>query len=71
MNIKFGEIENKIPNTSGLVTTTVVDTKIEEVWNKIPAEAKVLDIEGKYFTTFDYNKFVNNILDAKTRKRNS
>ena len=32
---KIGEIDNKIPHTSGLVTTTVLNTKIGKVENKI------------------------------------
>ena len=35
-NAKIGEVESKIPDTSGLVTTTVVNTKIGEVQSKIP-----------------------------------
>ena len=35
-NTKIEKIENKIPDTSGLVTTTVLNTKIGEVGNKIP-----------------------------------
>ena len=27
------------------------------------------DIESKYFTTSDYNKFMNNILDAKIKNK--
>ena len=35
MNTKVSEVENKIPNTSSLVTTTVLKTKIGKVDNKI------------------------------------
>ena len=28
-------------------------------------DAEIKDIKNKYFTTYDYNKFTNNILDAK------
>ena len=31
LNTKIGEVENKIPDTSSLVTTTVLNTKIEDV----------------------------------------
>ena len=37
---KIGEIDTKIPDTSGLVTTTVLNTKIGEVKNKIPNHDK-------------------------------
>ena len=40
MNTKVNEVENKIPNTSSLVTTTVLNTKISEVENKIPDHSK-------------------------------
>ena len=39
----------KIPGTSGLVTTTVLNTKISEVENEIPDH-------GKYITTQEFNK---------------
>ena len=32
----IGEVENKIPDVSGLVTTAVLNTNIGEVENKIP-----------------------------------
>ena len=34
-NTKISEAENKIPNTSNVVTKTVLNTKISEVENKI------------------------------------
>ena len=50
----------------GLVTKTVPNTEIEEVNNKIPHlsglvkltnyDTKIFLIEGKYFTSSDYNK---------------
>ena len=33
---KTGDVDKKIPDTSGLVTTTFLNTKISEVENKIP-----------------------------------
>ena len=33
---KIGGVDKKIPDTSGLVTTTILNTKISEVENKIP-----------------------------------
>ena len=32
-------------------------------------DAKISDIEKKYFTTSDYHKFTSNILDAKTKEK--
>ena len=67
----------KKSNIIGLATTAVINTKICGVENKIPDvndlvnkkddDAKISDIEGKYFTTSDYNKFTSNILDAKIK----
>ena len=34
-NAKIGKVEKNIPDVSSLVTTTVLDTKIREVENKI------------------------------------
>ena len=59
------------------MTATVLDTKTKEVDNIIPDlrslvkethyDAKVSEIEGKYFTTSDYNKLSSDILDAKIK----
>ena len=35
-NTEIGEVENKIPDTSCLVTSSVLNIKIGEVENKIP-----------------------------------
>ena len=60
-----------ISDASGLVTTTVLNTKISEIENKIPSlsglvkqtdyDAKIKEIGGKYFTTAAYNKFTSDI----------
>ena len=49
LNAKISEVENKIPNTSSLLTTTVSDTKISDAENKIPDHAK-------YITTPEFDK---------------
>ena len=62
----------KVPDTSGLVTTTVLNTKLSEVENKIPntaslvattvLNAKMGEVENKdpddakYITTLEFNK---------------
>ena len=48
-NTKISEAENKIPDTSSLVTTTVSNTKISEVENNIYDHAK-------YITTQEFTK---------------
>ena len=52
MNTKISKVEKKIPDTSTLVTTTVLNTKISEVKNKIFNHAK-------YITTQEFNKLTN------------
>ena len=54
LNTKISEFENKIPDVSGLV-------------EKPDNDAKITDIERKYFTTSDYNKFTSDILDAEIK----
>ena len=44
LNIKIGEVENKIPGTCSFV-------------KKTGYKAKTSDIENKYFATYNYNKF--------------
>ena len=40
LNTKISEVENKIPNTTSLVTTTVLNTKISDVEKKFPNHQK-------------------------------
>ena len=49
-------VENKIPNVNGLVRKTDDDVKIS-------------DIETKYLTTSDYNKYKCEILNAKIKEK--
>ena len=42
LKTKISEVENKIPDTSSLVTTTALNTKISEVENKILDHAKYI-----------------------------
>ena len=64
----------KIPDVSGLVTTTIFDTKNKGADNKIPDLSTLVKktdykakIEGKYFTTFVYKKVSSEILNAKMK----
>ena len=75
LNTKLSEVENKIPDVSGLVNAPVLSAKIREVENKIPDvsglvketdfDAKISDIEVKYLTASDYNKYMSDILSTK------
>ena len=57
----------KIPDVGGTLNTPVVDTKVKDVSNKIldpcilvnktDCDAKILEIEGKYFTASDCNNY--------------
>ena len=49
MNTKISKVENKIPDTSNLVTAALLNTKISEVENKIPGNSK-------YITTQEFSK---------------
>ena len=76
---KIEDVDKKLFDVSGLVTTTALDTKIKEIDNTIPDlsgllkktyyEVEILEREEKYFTAFDYNKFTSDILDAKIKQR--
>ena len=52
LNTKISEEQKKIPDVGGLV-------------NKTDSDAKISDIEKKYLSTYDYNKFTSDILDKK------
>ena len=56
LNAKISEVENKILSISSLVKRTDHDNKIK-------------DIEEKYFTTADCNKFASGTLGVRIRKR--
>ena len=66
-------------DVSDLVTTTVSNTKISEVKNKIPVvsnlvkkiefQAKPLEIEGKYLSNSGYNKFASDILVLNIKQK--
>ena len=74
-NAKINEEKGEIPSIAITAATTSVFTTVE---NKIPNvsdlvkkkkkknyDAEIKYIKDKYFTTFDYNNFMNNILDEK------
>ena len=81
-NTKTGEVENKIPVTSDLVTITILNINIGEVENKIPSvtttvlKPKIEEIENKvsdhakYINTLQFDKFAGSIFDAKSKQAN-
>ena len=64
LNTKISEVENKIPNTSSLVTATVLNTKINEFENKVPDQSK-------YITTQEFNKLTAENVAARLKQTNS
>ena len=78
---KVGNIKKKKkpPEVSSFVSTTVRNTKIGEVERKIPDvsviakkanyNAQISDIEAKYFTTCDCNKFTSEILETRITEK--
>ena len=63
LKTKIEKVENKIPNTSGLVITTVFSTKISEAENKIPNH-------NEYITTPEFNKLTAENFTAKLKQAN-
>ena len=63
LNKNISEVENKIPNTSSLVTTIVLNTKINQVANKN------LD-DAKYITTQECNKLTTENVAARLKQAN-
>ena len=76
---RIGDVDKKIPDVSGLVTTNFLNRKISKVENgisnvgvvvqKLDYDAKITDIKGKNFTTADYNRFPGDVLDTKIRQK--
>ena len=68
---KIDEVKDEIPRISDLATSAAliaVENKIPKVCalvKKLSYVAEISKIEKKYFTTSDYNKLANNILDTK------
>ena len=79
MEKKIGDVDKKIPDTSGLVTTTVLNTNIKEVDSKIPDlrglvkktdyDTNISEIAKKCIITSDYNRFTSDMLDAKIKQK--
>ena len=67
-------MKGKTPSIIGLVTIGafhVINNEISTVSDlvkKTDYDLKISDIEDKYFTISDYNKFTNEIVDAKMKK---
>ena len=63
MQKKISDVDKKIPDTSVLVTATLLNTKISEVENKIPNH-------DKYITTPEFNKLTAENFTARLKQAN-
>ena len=61
LKTKITEVENKISNTSSLVTNTVLNTEISEIENKIPDNSK-------YIITQEFNKLTEENFDVRLKQ---
>ena len=61
MNTKISEFENKIPNSSSLVTAAILNKKVSEVENKIPDDSK-------YITTQESTKLTTGNFLARLKR---
>ena len=67
-----------MPDTNGLMTKTVLNRKTNKVENKVlivsslvqktDYDAKIKEIERKYFTTANYKKIKSEILEVKIKQ---
>ena len=71
LNPEINEAKNEMPSITNLATTAIliaVENKIPNVSDlvkKADYDAEMKDIKNKYFSTSDYNKFTNIVIDAK------
>ena len=71
---KTTDIEGKTLTTTGLATTATFNavkneiTNVSDIVKKTDYDAEIPAIDVKYFTMSDYNKFTNDILDAKIKQ---
>ena len=68
----MNNLKIKVDNLDGGKLKTIpVDLKRCSAFaKKTDYGAKELEIEGKYFTTSDYNKFMSEILEVKINEKN-
>ena len=72
---KLGQVGKKISDTSGLVKSTIYNTKVGELQNKITdvnvlvrktdRNTNISDNVAKYFTTFDHSMFTRQTIEKK------
>ena len=70
---KINEIEGKILSITDLATITELNdiknkmSNVSTLFKKADDNTKISDIWKKYFPTFDYNKFTNEIVEGKMK----
>ena len=75
-NAKITEIGGKIPSITSLATNSVLTAvkynipNLSNLVKKTNHDAKIADIENKYITTADYNKFTKDIVAERMKKKN-
>ena len=69
--IMLRSLIGKIPSITGLATTPVENKipNVSNLVNKTDNNAKILDIEAKYFTACGYNKFTGKIFNRKIKEK--
>ena len=63
LKTKISEVENKIPDTSSLVTTTILNTKNSKFENKIPNYVE-------YISTPEFNKLTTQSIAERLKQGN-
>ena len=69
------QLDGKIPSINGLATTAALNgfenkiPNVSDLVKKTNYDAKISDIETKYFTTSDHSKFTGEILNAKINEK--
>ena len=63
LNTNTGEVDDKIPYISNLVTTTDLNTKISKAENKIPDNSKNI-------TTLEFNKLTAESFEVRLKQTN-
>ena len=67
--------ESTLYSITGLATTTALNTvknntpNVSALVKKEDHDAEISEVKKKYLTTSDYNKFINNILDAEITEK--
>ena len=73
-NNKITAIEGETPDMTSLATATAFNdvkniANVSVIAKKTNYDAKISDVETKYFTSSDYDKFTNEIIDNKIKKK--